>query len=157
MQQNPYRNLWTISATNCRIWPHHEKRSLKAQRRRSSILWIICIKPLKNRRQDSADPRSAFIIGKRTLPPGKYYLQYNNLISIKEKYGSTLTLMAGIEPQMLEAGEVSLADLEDYERMVRSLSSGGGFILSSSSGLYSGDFFERIQDLYRIADGVCEG
>jgi uroporphyrinogen decarboxylase len=81
----------------------------------------------------------------------------NNLISIKEKYGSTLTLMAGIEPQMLEAGEVSLDDLEDYERIVRSLSSGGGFILSSSSGLYSGDFFERIQELYRIADGLCEG
>ena len=81
----------------------------------------------------------------------------NNLISIKERYGSTLTLMTGIEPQMLEAGEVSLSDLKEYEKIVRFLSSGGGFILSSSSGLYSGDFFERILELYRIADGLFRG
>ena len=81
----------------------------------------------------------------------------NDLISIKEKYGSTLTLMAGIEARILEAGEMSLSDLKEYERIVRSLSSGGGFIRSSSSGLYSGDFFERIQELYRMADELFRG
>lgn len=81
----------------------------------------------------------------------------NDLISIKEKYGSTLTLMAGIEAQILEAGEMSLSDLKEYERIVRSLSSGGGFILSSSSGLYSGDFFERIEEIYRMADELFRG
>ena len=76
----------------------------------------------------------------------------NDLISIKEKYGSTLTLMAGIEAEILEAGKMSLSGLKEYERIVRSLSPGGGFIISSCSGLYSGDFLERIQELYRIAD-----
>lgn len=64
--------------------------------------------------------------------------------------------MAGIEAEILEAGEMVLSDLKEYERIVRSLSSGGGFILSSSSGLYSGDFFERIQELYRIATSYLE-
>ena len=81
----------------------------------------------------------------------------NDLISIKEKYGSTLILMAGIEAQILEAGKMSLSDLKEYERIVRSLSSEGGFILSSSSGLYSGDFFERIEELYRMADELFRG
>jgi hypothetical protein len=68
----------------------------------------------------------------------------NNLISIKEKYGSSLTLMAGIDAEILEAGEMSLSALKEYERLVRSLIPGGGFIICSSSGLYSGDFLERI-------------
>ena len=76
----------------------------------------------------------------------------NDLISLKEKYGSSLTFMAGIEAEMLEAVEMSLSGLKEYRRLVRSLSQGGGFILCSSSGLYSGDFLERIHELYRIAD-----
>lgn len=76
----------------------------------------------------------------------------NDLISIKEKYGSGLTLMAGIEPAMLVAREMPSDGLKEYERLLRTLSPGGGFILCSSSGLYSGDFIERIQELYRIAD-----
>jgi hypothetical protein len=75
----------------------------------------------------------------------------NDLVSLKEKYGSNLTLMAGIEAEILEAGEMPLSGLKEYERLVRCLSRGGGFILCSSSGLYSGDFLERIQDLYQIA------
>jgi uroporphyrinogen decarboxylase len=76
----------------------------------------------------------------------------NDLISVKAKYGSTLTLMAGIEAEILEVGKMPLSRLKEYKRVVRSLSQGGGFIISSCSGLYSGDFLERIQDLYRIAD-----
>jgi hypothetical protein len=79
----------------------------------------------------------------------------NDLISIKEKYGSSLTLMAGIDAQILEGPEISLSGLKEYERLVRSLIPGGGFIICSSSGLYSGDFLERIQELYRIADELC--
>jgi hypothetical protein len=81
----------------------------------------------------------------------------NDLISIKEKYGSTLTLMAGIEAEILEVEKMSLSGLNEYERLVRCLSTGSGFILCSSSGLYSGDFLERIQELYRIADKVSKG
>jgi uroporphyrinogen-III decarboxylase len=76
----------------------------------------------------------------------------NDLISVKEKYGSSLTLMAGIDAEILEAGKMSLFDLKEYERLVRCLIPGGGFIICSSSGLYSGDFIKRIKELYRIAD-----
>jgi hypothetical protein len=80
----------------------------------------------------------------------------NDLISIKEKYGSSLTLMAGIDAEILEGPEISLSGLKEYERLVHSLAPGGGFIICSCSGLYSGDFLERIQELYRIADELCK-
>jgi hypothetical protein len=76
----------------------------------------------------------------------------NDLISLKNLYGSNLTLMAGIEAEMLESREMPLSGLKEYERLVRTLSPGGGFIICSCSGLYAGDFLERIQELYRIAD-----
>jgi uroporphyrinogen-III decarboxylase len=80
----------------------------------------------------------------------------NDLISIKEKYGSSLTLMAGIDAEILEGPEMSLSSLKEYESLVQSLAPGGGFIICSCSGLYSGDFLERIQELYRIADELCK-
>jgi uroporphyrinogen-III decarboxylase len=76
----------------------------------------------------------------------------NDLFSLKGQYGSRLILMAGIEAEMLEAGEMSLSMVEEYQRLIRSLVADGGFILCSSSGLNSGDFLERIQELYQIAD-----
>jgi hypothetical protein len=76
----------------------------------------------------------------------------NDLFSLKERYGSNLTFMAGIEAEMLEAVEIPLSSLKEYRRLVGYLSQGGGFILCSSSGLYSGDFLDRIHELYRIAD-----
>jgi hypothetical protein len=63
--------------------------------------------------------------------------------------------MAGIEAEVLEARELSLSTAAEFERLVQSLASGGGFILCSSSGLYVGDFLTRVQELYRIADEVC--
>jgi len=78
--------------------------------------------------------------------------QANDLISLKEKYGSKLVLMAGIEAEVLGGEEISLSGLKEYERIVHSLAPDSGFILCSSSGLYSGDFLERIRKLYRIAD-----
>jgi uroporphyrinogen-III decarboxylase len=76
----------------------------------------------------------------------------NDLISLKNQYGPSLTLMAGIEAEMLESEEMPLSGLKEYERLVRTLSPGGGFIICSCSGLYDGDFLERMQELYRIAD-----
>jgi uroporphyrinogen decarboxylase len=76
----------------------------------------------------------------------------NDLIAVKKKYGASLALMGGIDAELLEAGQMSSSSLEEYERLIQHLSQGGGFILSSSSGLYSGNFIERIQELYRITD-----
>jgi hypothetical protein len=81
----------------------------------------------------------------------------NDLISIKERYGSSLTVMGGIDGNLLTAENQSVSSLKEYERLVRSLAPGGGFIICSSSGLYSGDFLARVQKLYRIADEVWTG
>jgi hypothetical protein len=81
----------------------------------------------------------------------------NDLISLKEKYGTSLTLMAGIEAEILETEKMSLSGLKEYERLIRSLTPGGGFIICSCSGLYSGNFLERVKELYRIADEVFRG
>jgi uroporphyrinogen decarboxylase len=78
----------------------------------------------------------------------------NELISIKEQYGASLTVMAGIEGEMLAPRAMARADVEEYKRLVQALRLGGGFILCSSTGLYAGDFLERIQELYRIADEI---
>ena len=81
----------------------------------------------------------------------------NDLISIKRKYGSSLTLMAGMEAEILEAEKMPSPGLREYERLVRSLTPGGGFVPCSCSGLSSGDFLERIQELCRIADELHKG
>jgi hypothetical protein len=78
----------------------------------------------------------------------------NDLIAIKAEYGGRLTIMGGIEGEMLVPGPLSNAERERFNRFVRALHLGGGFILCSGSGLYAGDFLERVQELYRIVDGT---
>ena len=72
----------------------------------------------------------------------------NDLVSLKVQYGSQLVLMAGIEGETLDKEELSPSDLETLGERLHSLSQGGGFILSSSSGLYSGRFLQRIEAIY---------
>ena len=74
----------------------------------------------------------------------------NDLVSLKARYGSQLVLMAGIEGEILGKKELSPSDLENLEGRLHSLSQGGGFILSSSCGLYSRRFLERIGAIYRL-------
>lgn len=76
----------------------------------------------------------------------------NDLIALKEQYGSKLTLMAGIDAEILEVEELGFHSLNEYKRLIQFLAPGGGFIICSSSGLYSGNFLERAQKFYRIAD-----
>ena len=81
----------------------------------------------------------------------------NDLITLKKRYGSTLTFMAGIEGEVLEAEEFSSSDRKEYKKIIRALATDGGFIICSSSGLYAGGFLERVQELYRIADTLYNG
>lgn len=74
----------------------------------------------------------------------------NDLVSLKARYGSQLVLMAGIEGEILNKEALSPSDLENLGGRLHSLSQGGGFILSSSCGLYSGRFLERIWEIYRL-------
>jgi hypothetical protein len=81
----------------------------------------------------------------------------NDLITLKKRYGSVLTLMAGIEAEVLEAEELSSSDRKEYKKIIRALAPDGGFVICSSSGLYADDFLERVQELYRIADTLYTG
>ena len=74
----------------------------------------------------------------------------NDLMSLKARYGSQLVFMAGIEAEILDKAELSPSDLENLGGRLHSLSQDGGFILSSSCGLYSGRFLERIEKIYRL-------
>jgi hypothetical protein len=78
----------------------------------------------------------------------------NDLIAIKGQYGRALSIMAGIEGEMLEPGHLPDAEREEFVRLARALHLGGGFILCSGSGLYAGDFLARVQELYRIVDEI---
>jgi hypothetical protein len=76
----------------------------------------------------------------------------NDLIGLKEEYGLNLILMAGIDAELLGTGPLSMSGLKEYERILKLLVPQGGFILCSSSGLFSGEFIEKIQELYRVAE-----
>jgi len=74
----------------------------------------------------------------------------NDLMSMKARYGSQLVLMGGIEGEILEKEELSPSDLGNLEGLLNSLAQNGGFILSSSCGLYSGRFLERVGAIYSL-------
>jgi hypothetical protein len=66
--------------------------------------------------------------------------------------GSPLVIMAGIDAELLVSNDPHPDVLKDFEEMITSLAFEGGLILCSSCGLYSGDFIERIQKIYAMAD-----
>jgi len=74
----------------------------------------------------------------------------NDLMTLKGRYGSHLVLMAGIEGDILEQERLLPSDVEKLEGMLTLLAQDGGLILSSSCGLYSGRFLDRIAAIYRL-------
>lgn len=78
--------------------------------------------------------------------------QANDLTALKAAHGDALTIMAGIEADLLTSETPSDASLAQYKKQLHSLSQKGGFILSSATGLYAGDFYPKIKTLYKIAD-----
>jgi hypothetical protein len=75
----------------------------------------------------------------------------NNLTDLYEKMGANVTILAGIEGVMLETDRPPQQAVESLVQVVASLASTGNFVLGSSCGLYDGDFLDRIQRLYEIA------
>jgi len=75
----------------------------------------------------------------------------NDLPGLRSRYGS-LAIMGGIDGELLEREELSPADEEGFRDLVRTLSRGGGLILSSSCGLYAARFLERIRALYGMVE-----
>ncbi|WP_300463295.1 uroporphyrinogen decarboxylase family protein [Desulfobacula sp.] len=80
----------------------------------------------------------------------------NDLPGLRNALGSSLVIMAGIDAELLASDDPRPDVLKDFENLITSLAPGGGLILSSSCGLYSGDFFERIQRIYAMADRLVE-
>ena len=76
----------------------------------------------------------------------------NDLVALHAAFDGQFVLMAGIESDMLEIEGPSLSGLTAFENTVGTLGLKGGLILSSSCGLYRGNFFDRIQSIYARAD-----
>jgi hypothetical protein len=81
----------------------------------------------------------------------------NDLRSFKARHNWEPVVMAGIDSDILEADALTVTDIESFKNLVAYLASTNGLVLSSSTGLYQGRFFERIYELYQIADTVKEG
>jgi len=76
----------------------------------------------------------------------------NNLKGLKKEYGSRLTIMSGIDADLFLGNDLDDSVKAGYLDLIWGLSESGGFILCSSCGLYSGRFFNRLQELYLLAD-----
>jgi uroporphyrinogen-III decarboxylase len=81
----------------------------------------------------------------------------NDLVALKKILGPSRVIMAGIEAELLASDSPRPGDIAEYKHIVKTLAPIGGLILSSSCGLYNGDFLERIQKIYAIADGLAKG
>jgi len=75
-----------------------------------------------------------------------------DLVSLKRVYGSQLTFLSGMDADILEAESLTASQKEEFVKRVISLAQGGGFILSSSCGLYSLNSLQRLQELYDLAE-----
>jgi uroporphyrinogen decarboxylase len=81
----------------------------------------------------------------------------NDLPDLYEKMGASVTIMAGIETDMLATDPPPPAAMERLGQIVATLGPTGNFVLGSSCGLYDGDFLDRVQRIYDIAAerGTC--
>jgi hypothetical protein len=75
-----------------------------------------------------------------------------DLVRAKQRYGDRITLIAGIEDELLQPQFATPERERAFAELVRTLSTGGGFILGSSCGLYAANFVERLPAVYDLAD-----
>lgn len=78
-----------------------------------------------------------------------------NLLSLKEREGSRMILMGGIDGELLQSQTLSLSQKAAFSSRMQHLAEGGGFIFATSCGLYSADFLKRLQEFYDLLDGSC--
>lgn len=78
----------------------------------------------------------------------------NDLISVQKKYRPLAIVMGGIDADILQVDEITPLDRDRFLKRIRALSESDDFVLGSCCGLYSGDFLERIQQLYQLADTI---
>ena len=75
-----------------------------------------------------------------------------DLAAVKKAHGDRLTLLTGVSRDLLDSDSVSAAQSERFRRLLSVLGEGGGFILSSSSGLHSSRMLISLRALYHLAD-----
>lgn len=75
----------------------------------------------------------------------------NDLPELRNMLEPGCVIMAGIDSPLL-VPEPSVAVISEFKRMLTTMASQGGFILCSSCGLYCGDYLDRIERIYALAD-----
>ncbi len=80
----------------------------------------------------------------------------NNLLALSRELGSGRVIMAGMDAELLDSDTPSPDLISCFCRLLTDMIPAGGFVLSSSCGLYSRDFLSRVKSLYRIADSLSE-
>jgi uroporphyrinogen decarboxylase len=75
-----------------------------------------------------------------------------DLLSLKRDYGAKLTLFTGVSRELLDGTAIPSRHKQQFSKIVTKLGEGGGFILSSSSGLSSPHMVSNLLQLYGIAD-----
>ena len=76
----------------------------------------------------------------------------NDLTDLWKTLGSNKIIMAGIDATMIEYDTPTLEAQKEFQQVLDFAASTGSLILSSSCGLYSGAFLNRIRKIYAIAD-----
>jgi uroporphyrinogen decarboxylase len=77
-----------------------------------------------------------------------------DLISLKQTYGTQLTLFTGLSREILNDTSISKEQERLFLHTVKSLDENGGFVLSSSSGIYSLDMLNALKNLYGLVDNT---
>jgi len=75
-----------------------------------------------------------------------------DLAAVKRAHGDRLTLLTGPSRDLLDSDPLSAVQREQFRQLVSDLGEGGGFILSSSSGVYSPQMLSGLRALYSLAD-----
>lgn len=76
----------------------------------------------------------------------------NDLETLWKTLGSNKIIMAGIDAEMLGCDTPTPVAQKEFQRVLEFAASTGSLILSSSCGLYNGEFLNRIKRIYAIAD-----
>ena len=75
-----------------------------------------------------------------------------DLVAVKRTCGDRLTLLTGLSRELLDSDTLSPRHKREFRRLISDLGEGGGFILSSSSGLHAPHMLRNLRTLYQLAD-----
>jgi uroporphyrinogen decarboxylase len=80
-----------------------------------------------------------------------------DILLLKRTYGAQITLFTGLSREFLENKPLSSKQKRRFSQIMKGLGANGGFVLSSSSGLYSSNMAHNLRKLYCLADSPAAG